>query len=140
MWDRLVFSDPWHFFWVMDLHTVVWILIIFGVVFWMMSRTRGDLSMKDAVKKVADGAQIIDVRTRAEFSSGHVADAINIPLDQLGSTVEEKLGPPSGEVLCYCQSGMRSSMAARTLKNLGYTAFNLGSVGRARQIRRQVSY
>ena len=71
------------------------------------------------------GAVILDVRTAAEFRSGHVEGSINIPLDRLQSCVEEiqKLEKP---VIACCQSGGRSGMAVTTLQRAGVEAYNGG--------------
>lgn len=37
-----------------------------------------------------DGALIIDVRTPAEFKSGHISKSKNIPLQQLSSKLEDR--------------------------------------------------
>lgn len=69
---------------------------------------------------VAEGVKVVDVRTPAEFTSGHVPGAVNIPFDQMPARAGE-LGPPSTPVLVYCRSGRRSGVAAQTLKEKGFT-------------------
>ena len=63
---------------------------------------------------------IIDVRTPDEFSGGAYPGAINIPLDQLPSKVNE-LGAHSREIILYCASGARSAYGQRVLQQLGFT-------------------
>ncbi|MCT4624130.1 MAG: rhodanese-like domain-containing protein [Schleiferiaceae bacterium] len=72
-------------------------------------------------------AQIIDVRTPAEFKSGHVKGSKNIPLNTLNSGLG-KIKKDKPVVLC-CASGMRSGNATRILKSKGYEAYNGGSWG-----------
>jgi rhodanese-related sulfurtransferase len=74
---------------------------------------------------VANGAVVVDVRTPAEFKSGHVKGAINIPVDSIRSKVPElkKKGKP---VITCCRSGARSRMAAGILKQNGIEAYNGG--------------
>lgn len=69
---------------------------------------------------------VIDVRTRAEFSGGHVAGSKNIPLQEIPERLEEikAIGKPI--VLC-CASGMRSANATQYLKNQGIDCSNGGS-------------
>ena len=69
---------------------------------------------------------IVDVRTRAEFQGGHVANSINIPLQEMQDRLDEvkKLSQPL--VLC-CASGVRSARAASMLKNAGLECQNGGS-------------
>ena len=72
---------------------------------------------------LANGAIVIDVRTKAEFSSGHYKGSKNIPLDQLSSHVNEIKKYNKPIVVC-CASGMRSSSAASTLKKEGVEVYN----------------
>jgi phage shock protein E len=75
---------------------------------------------------VQNGAVIVDVRSVQEFKSGHVKNAINIPLDQLKSKIVE-LKKKNKPIITVCRSGARSSMAKQTLKNAGITVYNGGA-------------
>jgi phage shock protein E len=51
---------------------------------------------------VAGGAQIIDVRTKSEYQSGHIKGSVNIPLQSLsGSLSKIKKDKPRYHVLCF---------------------------------------
>lgn len=64
---------------------------------------------------------IIDVRTVAEFSAGHIEGAINIPVDQIGQQASSIKGlKPGSTILVYCRSGRRSAAAAQILQQQGY--------------------
>lgn len=68
---------------------------------------------------------LIDVRTPSEFDSGHIAGAVNIPLDQLENRLAEI--PQSQDVVIYCRSGNRSAQAANILASEGYSSiYDLG--------------
>lgn len=69
---------------------------------------------------------IIDVRTRAEFSGGHVANSLNIPLQEIQQRLEEIKKMPQPIVLC-CASGNRSGQATSFLKSIGIDCENGGS-------------
>ncbi|OWR15427.1 rhodanese-like domain-containing protein [Chryseobacterium sp. VAUSW3] len=73
---------------------------------------------------VENGAQIIDVRTPAEYSSGSIRNSKNIPLQQLVSEVE-KLDLKKPIITC-CASGMRSASAKAILKQNGFEVYNGG--------------
>lgn len=69
---------------------------------------------------------IIDVRTRAEFSGGHVANSLNIPLQEIQQRLEEIKKMPQPIILC-CASGNRSGQATAFLKSIGIDCENGGS-------------
>jgi len=81
----------------------------------------------DKVKEVIrGGAVIIDVRTKAEFSRGHVEGSRNIPLNIIEHKVSEIKKFSKPVVLC-CASGARSGAAASILKKKGIDCINGGS-------------
>lgn len=69
---------------------------------------------------------IVDVRTRAEFQSGHAIGSINIPLQEITTRMEEFNQLPQPIVLC-CASGGRSGQAESYLISLGLDCINAGS-------------
>lgn len=73
---------------------------------------------------VEGGAQIIDVRTPAEFASGSIRNSRNIPLQQLMSEMK-KLDVKKPVITC-CASGMRSASAKAVLSQNGFEAYNGG--------------
>jgi rhodanese-related sulfurtransferase len=76
---------------------------------------------------MAQGAKIIDVRSRNEYASGHVKGSINIPLDQLSANLGKLKDKDKGLITC-CASGMRSAAAKNFLRSAGYTkVYNGGS-------------
>lgn len=66
-----------------------------------------------------DKAFIVDVRTPAEFASGHFDNAINIPLDELESALKQFEGHE--QIIVYCRSGSRSGRAKEILESHGFT-------------------
>jgi len=114
-------------------------LIIAAVVavFFTMKKS-GQISAKDALEKLKNGALVIDVRSPGEFKSGHLTNAINIPLDEITAAVAQRWPDKSQVLLLHCASGMRSGVAQKKLIGLGNTnSFNLGSYGRAESILKQ---
>lgn len=63
--------------------------------------------------------QLVDVRTAAEYQTGHIQGFVNIPLTSLEKNLSkiQKNAP----VIIHCQSGVRSAMAYSILEKLGYT-------------------
>ena len=68
---------------------------------------------------------IIDVRTHAEFTGGHVAGSVNIPLQEIAGRVEEVKAMPQPILFC-CAWGMRSGQATQYLQSLGVDCENGG--------------
>lgn len=80
---------------------------------------------KPAEKTVVQPAKAkgiwIDVRTPEEFKEGHLKDAVNIPVDQIGARIGSVSPDKSAPVNLYCRSGRRSEAALQELKKMGYT-------------------
>ena len=112
------------------------ILIVFAVLILLFFlRRAGQISITDAQAHLKGGALVIDVRTPAEFGSGHLQGAINLPVDDIETTLPRRVPDKDRVLLLHCQSGMRSSAARKKLKGLGYAnSFNLGSYARDAQI------
>ena len=75
----------------------------------------------DALARVADGAEVIDVRTPGEFDDGHLDGAVNIDYqaDDFAERVEELSRKASYVV--YCASGRRATGAVEQMRDLGFT-------------------
>ena len=78
----------------------------------------------DLAELVNNGAQIIDVRTKAEFQQGHIKGSVNIPLQSLQNNLT-KLKKDKVIITC-CASGMRSASAKNFLKANGFTEVHNG--------------
>lgn len=113
------------------------VAILFGilVVAFFAWKRLSLVSAEVARKHLAQGALVIDVRSPQEFRSGHVPNALNLPLGELRASVPRLVKDQNQVLLLHCRSGGRSAIARQQLKSLGYTrVFNLGSLARARQI------
>lgn len=81
-----------------------------------------DVSPGDAVLLInREHATVLDVRNAAEFSAGHITDAINIPLAELESRLAEISKYKDKALLVNCQGGVRSTSACGILKKNGFT-------------------
>lgn len=74
-----------------------------------------------AMKKV----QLVDVRTPAEFSDGHIPQAININVNDVDFEAQAAQLNKARPVALYCRSGNRSKRAATILSNMGYKVIEL---------------
>jgi len=68
-------------------------------------------------------AQIVDVRTVAEFENKHIPNAINVPLDSLRERLDEL--SREREVWVVCGVGQRAYNATRILQQNGFHVKNL---------------
>ena len=80
------------------------------------------VSASDAAAGLADGATLLDVRTKDEWRQEHVTGARHIVLDALPQRVRQ-VGP--GPVYVICRSGNRSGAATRFLRAQGVDAYNV---------------
>jgi len=63
---------------------------------------------------------VLDVRTPGEYSRGHLKDSVLIPLQQLQARWQEIAGYRNRDVLIYCATGNRSTVAAKILIDNGF--------------------
>ena len=69
---------------------------------------------------------VLDVRTPGEYSRGHLKDSVLIPLQQLQARWQEIAGHKDKDLLIYCATGNRSTVAAKILIDNGFKRiFNL---------------
>jgi glyoxylase-like metal-dependent hydrolase (beta-lactamase superfamily II) len=64
---------------------------------------------------------VLDVRERDAFRAGHLPGARNIPRGELELRADRELPDPTARILTYCQLGKVSTLAAATLRMMGYT-------------------
>lgn len=68
--------------------------------------------------EVGHEAILVDVRTSAEFGSGTIDGAVNIPLDEIRERLSEI--PSDKAIYIFCQQGMRGYLAQRILVQRGF--------------------
>lgn len=81
------------------------------------------MSMEELRLRLARRANdfvILDVRERDAFAAGHVPGAVHLPRGQLELRVNEALPDPGVEILTVCEFGKISTLAAATLRELGF--------------------
>jgi phage shock protein E len=102
--------------------------VVLGGWFALRLATRGDVRGPQARELVAAGARLVDVRSPAEFASGHLPGAVNVPVDALERRLGD-VGPKDRPVVVYCASGARSAHAKRVLLASGWSDVrNLGAM------------
>lgn len=86
----------------------------------------GSMTIDELIKKIESGKiTILDVRPEAEFNSGHIANAVSIPIDQLSKRLKEL--PKRNEIITYCRGPfcVYADEAVALLNKAGYKAIRL---------------
>ena len=118
----------------MNLTVTLIALAVVVLIFAILKRV-GQISAASTQSYLKNGALVIDVRSPGEFASGHLPSAINLPLPEIEAALPRRVKDKNQVLLLHCQSGMRSGVASKKLKHLGYAnSFNLGSYGRAAKL------
>ena len=98
----------------------------FGQIVVMQYEASGDAKFAeinvDAAKKLIKKSNplILDVRTPNEFHNGHIENAKLIPLQQLEERLSEIEDHKNKDILVYCRSGNRSTVASEILIKNGF--------------------
>lgn len=71
------------------------------------------------LSSVDDETVLIDVRNPGEVAAGTIEGAVNIPLDEIRSRLQEI--PRDKPLLIFCQQGMRGYLAQRILVQKGFS-------------------
>lgn len=79
---------------------------------------RGDLPLAEWSDLASSEDLLLDVRSGAEFSQGHIAGAVNIPLEELRIRMAEL--PAERDIRLVCGVGQRAYYATRTLLQHGF--------------------
>lgn len=108
--------------------------MVLALAYLYMKRS-GQISSKEAIEHLRNGAMVIDVRSAQEFESGHILQAYNMPLDRVDVLAPTAVKDKNKVLLLHCATGIRSGLAKKKLEEIGYkNVFNLGSYDRASKI------
>jgi len=81
------------------------------------------MSMEDVLTRSTGGAAdlvVLDVRERDAFDAGHIPGALHVPRGQLEIRIDSVLPDPSTRVVTCCEFGKISTLAAATLRTMGF--------------------
>ena len=98
----------------------------YGRIIVMQYKTSGEakfteVTVEEALKLIKDKkALVLDVRTPNEFYSGHIEGAKLIPVQQLDARLSELSTYKNKDILVYCRSGNRSTVASQILIKNGF--------------------
>jgi glyoxylase-like metal-dependent hydrolase (beta-lactamase superfamily II) len=88
------------------------------------SREVAFMSMGEVAARIERGSPdlvLLDVREKDAFERGHLPGARHLPRGQLELRVDKELPDPNARILTYCQLGRISTLAAATLRQMGFT-------------------
>jgi glyoxylase-like metal-dependent hydrolase (beta-lactamase superfamily II) len=75
----------------------------------------------ERVQRGGKGLVVVDVRERGAFEAAHIPGAIHIPRGELELRADRELPDPTLRTVTYCGFGKISTLAAATLRTMGYT-------------------
>lgn len=101
--------------------STLWVISLAAIIAYQRRTAGSTVGPQQAVMLINrnDGI-VVDVREKKEFESGHIVDAINIPLAKLKQRMSELQKHKDKPVIVVCKLGQQSSEASRTLKDEGY--------------------
>lgn len=107
---------------ILPLLTLILIISVFAAPHASADNYR-QISMQEAVHmmEIMEDYIILDVRTPAEYHSGHIPGAVNLPNETIFDEDIPELPDKDQLILVYCRSGNRSKQASAKLAALGYT-------------------
>ena len=80
-----------------------------------------EISVEETLKKVKNGANLIDVREDNEWNDGHAGGAIHLGREIIERDIIGKFPDKNADLILYCGGGYRSALAADNLQKMGYT-------------------
>lgn len=119
---------------------ILLIVILIVIIFTGCTRIgKNQAANKSAYKKISaeeakkiiesEDVIILDVRTQEEYKTGHIENAVLLPLNDISSKAEELLQDKDAKILVYCRSGNRSATASKQLIKMGYTnVYDFGGI------------
>lgn len=110
------------------------VVLVIAIVFFMKRRRSPAISWEALQEALRNGGKLIDVRSDAEYRSGHAEGAKHIPLGNIKGGDYAAM-PKDTSIFVYCHSGGRASMAKASLVRAGYTnVTNLGGLASWRRL------
>jgi len=90
----------------------------------LMRRARSEIkewNPNEVNRRLSEGGYtLVDVREKHEWNEGYIPGAIHVPRGYLELQIEEAVPNKEQPIILYCAGGVRSLLAAETLKRMGY--------------------
>ena len=76
--------------------------------------------LNESISKMDHDLVLLDVRTQAEYDSGHILNAINISHDEILEDPELLAGYKDSQMVVFCRSGIRAGKVIQLLESIGF--------------------
>ena len=76
--------------------------------------------LNESISKLNHDLVLLDVRTQAEYDSGHILNAINISHEQILEYPELLAEYKDSQMVVFCRSGVRASKVIQLLESIGF--------------------
>ena len=97
------------------------VVLLIALVVTENKRGGQSVSTHEATKLInREKAIVLDLRPQAEFKSGHIVDALNIPYASLSGHLTELEKYKDRPIILVCKMGQHSGAAAKILMKAGY--------------------
>ena len=112
----------------------IWAVLAFAIVFnlLLMSIMQGNVKGANFVSALelpqlqrTGKSVLIDVNTAAQFANQHIPNSLNFPLENISADNKDLIKHKNSTAIIICQSGTRSSKAAKKLLELGFEKVNV---------------
>jgi len=99
----------------------LWLALLVAIFVQHRVRSSKSVAPQQAVMMInRNDAVVLDVRDKKEFDTGHIVDAINIPISKLSQRVTELDKHKQKPVVVVCKMGQHSGDACKTLQEAGF--------------------
>ncbi len=99
----------------------MWLITTAAIIFYHQRTGSKGVGPQQAVMLInRSDAIVVDVREKKEFESGHIVDAINIPLAKLDQRITELKKQRQKPVIVVCKLGQHSAEAAKKIQAAGH--------------------
>ena len=78
------------------------------------------IELKESISKLDRELVLLDVRTQAEYDSGHILNAINISHEQILEDPELLAEYKDSQMVVFCRSGGRAGKVIQLLESIGF--------------------
>ncbi len=100
----------------------MWVLTLVAIIFYHQRTGARSVGPQQAVQLInRHDAVVVDVREKKEFESGHIVDAINIPLAKMKKSLNQIKKHKDKPLVVVCKLGQQSGEAIKTLEMEGYS-------------------